>query len=228
MKICIIGASGKLGRYMVQHALDRGYEVVGVCRERSMSKLDAFKGRITLIPGATNDREIIKKAVAGCDGVLTVLVPWGNQHYSTGTAQAVLDFAPAGARLIFSCGWHISRDGRDVYPASLQREEKIARWLTRIIPFVDLDDQVEACRRIFASDTRWTVVRGSDLEEGESQGLPVWSRHVGDPILTSNLTRRVDYALFMVEALENDELIHEAPAIVGCRTPSALVHAAVR
>ena len=228
MKICISGASGKLGRYMIQHALDRGYEVVGVCRERSVSKLDAFKGRITLIPGATNDREIIKKAVAGCDGVLTVLVPWGNQHYSTGTAQAVLDFAPAGARLIFSCGWHISRDGRDVYPASLQREEKIARWLTRIIPFVDLDDQVEACRRIFASDTRWTVVRGSDLEEGESQGLPVWSRHVGDPILTSNLTRRVDYALFMVEALENDELIHEAPAIVGCRTPSALVHAAVR
>jgi hypothetical protein len=29
-----------------------------------------------------------------------------------------------------------------------------------------------------------------------------------------------------VAALENDELIHEAPAIVGCRTPSALAHAA--
>jgi hypothetical protein len=40
------------------------------------------------------------------------------------------------------------------------------------------------------------------------------------------MTRRVDFALFMVEALENDELIHEAPAIVGCRTPSALAHAA--
>jgi hypothetical protein len=36
----------------------------------------------------------------------------------------------------------------------------------------------------------------------------------------------VDYALFMVEALKNDELIHEAPAIVGCRAPSALAHAA--
>jgi len=32
--------------------------------------------------------------------------------------------------------------------------------------------------------------------------------------------------LFMVAALDNDELIHEAPAIVGCRTPSALAHAA--
>ena len=26
---------------------------------------------------------VIEKAVAGCDGVLTVLVPWGHQHYST-------------------------------------------------------------------------------------------------------------------------------------------------
>lgn len=226
MKICIIGASGKLGTYMVQHALDRGHEVVGVCRERSVSKLDAFKGRITVIPGATNDREVIKKAVAGCDGVLTVLVPWGRQHYSSGTAQAVLDYAQPGARLIFSCGWHITRDGKDVYPPSLKREEKIGRLLTRIIPFVDIDDQVEACRRIFASDTRWTVVRGSDLEEGVSQGLPVWSQHVGDPILQSNKTRRVDYALFMVEALKNDELIRQAPAIVGCRTSSALAYAA--
>jgi hypothetical protein len=49
---------------------------------------------------------------------------------------------------------------------------------------------------------------------------------VGDPILESNLTRRVDFALFMVAALENDALIHEAPAIVGCRTPSALAYAA--
>ncbi len=227
MKICIIGASGKLGTYMVQHALDQGYEVVGVCRERSVSKLDAFKGRITIVPGATNDRAVIQQAVAGCDGVLTVLVPWGNQHYSSGTAQAVLDYARPGARLIFSCGWHITRDGQDVYSRTLKAEEKFGRWFGRLTRIVDIDDQVEACRRAFASNTCWTVVRGSDLEEGESQGLPVWSRHVGDPILASNITRRVDYALFMVEALKNDALIQEAPAIVGCRTPSALAYTAV-
>jgi hypothetical protein len=226
MKVCIVGASGKLGKYMIQHALDRGYEVVGVCRAKSAGKLDEFQGRITVVPGATNDRAVIQKAVAGCDGVLTVLVPWGMQAYSSGTAQAVLDYAPPDARLVFSCGWHISRDGQDVYPWRDRVFEKVAGWLGRLLRMVDINDQVEACRRVFASDRRWTVVRGSDLEEGPSQGLPVWSRHVGDPILESNLTRRIDFALFMVDALTNDELVHEAPAIVGCQTPSALAHGA--
>jgi len=226
MKVCIVGASGKLGRYMVQHALDRGYEVVGVCRERSVGKLDAFNGRITIIPGQTNDRQVIKKAVAGCDGVLTVLVPWGIHDYSSGTAQAVLDYARPGARLVFSCGWHITLDGKDVYSRGFKWLVRVFSWLGRLVRAVDVDDQVEACRRVFASDTRWTVVRGSDLEEGKSQGLPVWSRHVGDPILKSNITRRVDFALFMVAALENDQLVREAPAIVGCQTPSALAHGA--
>jgi len=223
-KVCIVGASGKLGQYMVQHALDRDYDVVGVCREQSVGKLDAFKDRITVVPGATNDREVIKKAVADCDGVLTVLVPWGVNQYSSGTAQAVLDHARPDARLIFSCGWHITLDGQDVYSWNFKAMLKFSSWFGRLVRAVDINDQEEACRRIFASDTLWTVVRGSDLEEGESQGLPVWSRHVGDPILESNMTRRVDFALFMVEALENDLLIHEAPAIVGCQTPSALAH----
>jgi len=224
MKICIVGASGKLGKYMIQHALDRGYEVVGVCRPESVGKLDAFRDRITVIPGRTNDRDVIRRAVAGCDGVLTVLVPWGVEHYSSGTAQAVLDFAEKGARLVFSCGWHITRDGRDVYTKKLLWFVKIFGFIARTFRMADLDDQVEACDRIFRSDTRWTVVRGSDLEEGESQGLPVWSRHVGDPVLESNLTRRTDFALFMVDALENDALVHEAPAIVGRQTTSAQRH----
>lgn len=222
MKVCIIGASGKLGRYMIQHALDRDYEVVAVCREKSVDKLKNYSDRIRIVPGATNDRKVIEKAVQGCHGVLTVLVPWGMKGYSTGTAQAVLDYAPPDARLIFSCGWHITRDGKDIYSKKFNLMVNAASWLGRFIRVFDINDQVEATNRIFTSDKKWTVVRGSDLEEGESQGLPVWSKHVGDPILESNITRRIDFALFMVEALANDDLIQEAPAIVGCKTDSAI------
>jgi NAD(P)-dependent dehydrogenase (short-subunit alcohol dehydrogenase family) len=144
LKVCVIGASGKLGKYMVQHSLDRGHEVVAVCRDESVGKLTEFDDRVTIVPGATDDREIIKRAVADCDGVLVVLVPRGVHGYSTGTAQ----------------------------------------------------------------------------------DLPVWSRHVGDSVLESNITRRTDFGLFMTDALQNDALVHEAPAIVSRRSPSALAHAA--
>jgi hypothetical protein len=200
--------------------------VVAVCREQSVGKLAGFDGRIDVVPGATDDREVIKRAVRGCEGVLVVLVPRGVHGYSSGTAQAVLDYAEPGARLVFSCGYHITRDGQDRYSWKVKVLVNVAGRLARLARVIDLNDQVEAARRIFASDTRWTVVRGSSLEEGDSQGLPVWSRHVGDPVLASDLTRRVDFALFMVEAVENDALVHEAPAIVGRQSPSALAHAA--
>jgi uncharacterized protein YbjT (DUF2867 family) len=64
MRVCIVGASGKLGQYMVQHALDHGYEVVGVCREQSVEKLDAFKERMTVVAGAT-DRPRCRQASGG-------------------------------------------------------------------------------------------------------------------------------------------------------------------
>ncbi|NYJ02926.1 hypothetical protein HNR19_003624 [Nocardioides thalensis] len=224
-KVCIVGASGKLGRYMVEHALARGYEVVGVCREKSVRKLAAYEGRIAVVPGMTDDRDVIARATEGCDAVLTVLVPWGLKNYASGTATAVLDLAPPGARLVFSCGWHISRDGKDVYSRRFRAYVAAFTRLARWIRLADIDDQVEATNRIFASDRAWTVVRGSDLEEGESQGLPVWSHHIGDPVLASNRTRRTDFALFMVEAIDDESLVREAPAIVGRLTPSALAHA---
>lgn len=111
-----------------------------------------------------------------------------------------------------------------MYSKTILATLKAATLIGHLLGAVAVDDQVETCRRIFTSDTLWTVVRGRDLEEGESQGFPVWSWHVGDPILKSNRTRRVDFALFMVAALQNDALIHESPAIVGC--PSSLALAA--
>src|SRR5213592_4067963 len=132
MRVCIVGASGKLGKHMVGLALDRGHEVVAVCREQSAIKLAAFDSRITIVPGATDDHDVIQRAVAGCDGVLIVLVPRGVHGYASGTAQAVLDYAEPGARLVFSCGWHITRDGQDRYSWRLKAIVRIFGPLARL------------------------------------------------------------------------------------------------
>ncbi len=52
--------------------------------------------------------------------------------------------------------------------------------------------------------------------------LDKYSDGLHGSVLQSNIMRRVDVALFMVAALENEDLVHEAPAIVSCQAPSAL------
>ncbi len=215
--ICIVGISGKLGQYMAQQALDAGYKVHGVCRAQSVEKLAHFTDQISIFPGKTNDANVIRQAVAGCDAVLCVLAPWGVQDYASGTARAVLQHAKPNARLIFSCGWHISRDGQDVYSWKLRALLAMATPLARWFRFADIKDQVRACDLIFASGTDWTVVRGCDLEEGPMQGLPIWAEHVGDAKIAHNKMRRIDFARFMLHAVTNPNLIQKAPAISAPR-----------
>ncbi|MCZ2720961.1 NAD(P)H-binding protein [Marinomonas sp. 15G1-11] len=215
--IAVIGGSGKLGQYMILHLLESGYKVSAVCRPQSVHKLAHFKEEITVIAAYTDDREALRKLLPEVDAVLTVLAPWGVNNYASGTAQAVLDYSPAEARLVFSCGWHISRDGKDQYSWKLKAFLLIFGKLAKWFRFADLEDQVRATDLIFSSKSKWTVVRGSDLEEGESEGLPVWAEHVGDIRIAHNKTRRVDFAKFMVAALQNNALIQKAPAIASCK-----------
>jgi hypothetical protein len=80
-----------------------------------------------------------------------MLVPRGGGGYAAGIAQGVLDLAPPGARLVFSCGRHISRDGKDVYPRKLRIEMALFRPLLRLLRIASIEDQEEAARRISAS-----------------------------------------------------------------------------
>ena len=214
-RICIIGISGKLGQLMAEHALAQGLEVRGVCRPESVAKLARFGDRITVFPGRTDDRAVIAKATEGCDGVVTVLVPWGVQDYASGTARAVLDLAPPDARLAFSCGLHIRHSDKDRHSLKLRAFVAVFGLLARLARFADISDQVRATEAIFASDRAWTVVRAPDLEAGESEGLPLWAPHAGDPLLAANVVRRTDFARFMLHALTDPALVRVAPVIVS-------------
>ena len=85
MKVCIVGGFREARQvHGSACARTRGYEVNVVCRSKSVEKLDDYKDRITIFPGATDDRDVIKRAVEGCDGVLVVLVPWGRSPLRVG------------------------------------------------------------------------------------------------------------------------------------------------
>lgn len=112
----------------------------------------------------------MKKAVDGCSGVLTSLVPYGTNGLATRTTKAILDTAPSDARLIFACGTHVSLDKKDEYSVFFKSAMFLARWGLWALRVIDLSDTENACDMIFASKRKWTVARGAWLEEGDSEG----------------------------------------------------------
>ena len=210
MKVAIIGASGKSGKLLVKECLEKGYQVVGVCRPVSVPKLDEFADRITIVPGLTSDREVIRQAVQGCAGVITIIVAPGRRStYATDTVRNVLEEAK-DARLVFSGSGGASQILEGETRSFRNRMEvALGGGIAWLFGLADISDMLASTELIYASDTRWTVVRGPWLKKGESQGMPV-TGSLGDPVVSAQEVRRVDFAKFMVAALEDDSLVRKA------------------
>ena len=123
--------------------------------------------------------------------MLVVLVPHGVHGYSTGTAQAVLDYAEPGARLVFSCGWHITRDGQDVYSWRLKALVKVFGRLARLaeagaVRVGDLDHPApfRYRRRREAPDEEFAAAVASAPEP-----VYVYFRHDEEPAAPTHATR---------------------------------------
>lgn len=74
MKIAVFGATGGIGKFVVEHALKEGYEVVAYVR--TPNKLNISDDNLKVMQGELNEYEKIKLAIEGCDCVInTVGVP---------------------------------------------------------------------------------------------------------------------------------------------------------
>ncbi|MEH6515327.1 MAG: NAD(P)H-binding protein [Halioglobus sp.] len=71
--IAILGATGMVGNYLLQEALNRGYRVRALAR--TPAKLDAFRDHITIIEGDALDPVVIEELLLGSDAVITAIGP---------------------------------------------------------------------------------------------------------------------------------------------------------
>lgn len=68
MKAAIFGASGRTGRHLVGHALERGHPVQGFAR--TPAKLDPEHDRPEIVHGDVQDPGAAERGVAGVDAVI--------------------------------------------------------------------------------------------------------------------------------------------------------------
>lgn len=72
-RVLIIGATGRTGKHAIQFALDKGYQVVALVR--NPAKIKVSSNALTIITGLPTDIHDVRKAMEGCDAVLSLLSP---------------------------------------------------------------------------------------------------------------------------------------------------------
>ena len=69
MKILVLGATGRTGKFIIEEALKKGHYVTAIARDPI--KLEKYQ--IDIIQGTPYDYETLEKALTGCDAVINTL-----------------------------------------------------------------------------------------------------------------------------------------------------------
>lgn len=204
MRVTVFGASGNVGRLVVEEALRRGYEVVAFTH--SQSKLPKRAG-LSVKQGDVHDSETVAAAIKGSDAVISALGSWGTPSKDILTA-GMRGIVPAmqanGVKRVISLTGSDARAAGD----DLSVIHRISRNLFKIIGRRIINDGERHIRVLEASGLDWTVLRsprmskrGSAYRLGRKRPAP-WASVGHESVATC-----------LVDQLTDTEHIKQAPFI---------------
>jgi putative NADH-flavin reductase len=207
-RVLIIGATGGTGRQLVTQALDRGYVVTALVRDRSRLRIE--HPQLKVIQGDVLDASAVGAAVRDQEAVLSAL---GHKRFfqptrilSQGTATILRAMEAHGAN-------------RFVCETSLGIGDSVGRMgayyslfvVPVILPFYYWDKTRQE-RVIEASRVEWVIVRPGALTSKERRGQYRHGAHIGSFFWTVQISR-ADAASFMLDQLESNAYLRQAPGV---------------
>lgn len=207
MNIAVFGATGGTGQQVVQQALAAGHSVTALVRDPS--RLAAQDERLTVVEGDVLDRAKVDETVSGADVVIVSLGNTSNNPdyiVSRGTEVIVDAMTAAGIpmRLIVVSSLGVG-ESRDQVPFAF-------KMLMNTVLKKAMDDKERQEALVKASGFDWIIVRPGGLTNGPATG----SYKAGvDVRLTAGQVSRADVAAFVLQQLDDDTYLRQAPAITG-------------
>jgi len=207
MKLVIFGATGTVGRQVVQQALDQGYTVTAFAR--NPVKFNLQHPQLSVIQGDVMDSEAVELAISGQDSVICVLGS-GKQLTSTirsdGTQQIIQAMEKVGVRRLIcqsTLGAGDSWGNLDFY------------WKYIMFGFI--------LRKVFADHERqealvqnsqldWTIVRPGAFIDGAHTGKYRHSFPGTDRSITLKISR-ADVADFILKQLSDQSSLYQTPSL---------------
>ncbi|WP_219007195.1 NAD(P)-dependent oxidoreductase [Aquimarina litoralis] len=208
MKILLLGATGRTGKLVLTIALEKGYQVHCLARK---SERIAQKDGLTIFEGDPNNKEDLYRAMAGCDGVISVLnisrksdFPWSSLRTpKTYLSEVMAKLVPIAKeynikRISICSAWGVAETKKD-----------IPKWFKWFIDNSNIGiaykDHEKQEKIISNSNANWTIVRPVGLTN--SKRIEQVKETFDNKPKPSILISRKSVATYLLESLENDSLI---------------------
>ncbi|MEM9817337.1 MAG: SDR family oxidoreductase [Cyanobacteria bacterium P01_D01_bin.6] len=207
MKLVIFGATGTVGRQVVQQALAQGHTVTAFAR--NLTKLNIQHSQLSVAQGDVMDDAAVEQAIRGQDAVVCVLGA-GKQLKSTirsaGTQQIIQAMEKVGLRRLIclsTIGTGDSWSNLDFY------------WKYVMFGFIlrqVLADHERQEALVRNSNLDWTIVRPGALTDGPLTGDYRHSFPSSDRNITLQISR-ADVADFILKQLSDQASLYQAPSL---------------
>jgi putative NADH-flavin reductase len=204
MKLLVLGATGRLGRQILDVGIARGHEVTAFVRA---PQAVTSRNGLRVIAGSPLDHEALQAVMRGHDAVVSALgthTPWRAMTPSQGElVAAVIATMGAGgpARLVAISG------------AMLFREMGLPAAMLRLILRPHARDLSSMEAVVTASALEWTLVRPPRLIDGSSEEYRAAAGAFparGRPAVTFRAVAR-----FMLDAIEKHQHVREIVGLAG-------------
>jgi putative NADH-flavin reductase len=210
MNVTVFGASGNIGRHVVNQLLAGGHTVTAYVR--NPDKLAITGANLRVVEGDLTDVAAIDGAVDGADAVISALGPSLKRSakgtpVSDGTRNIVNAMERAGVHRYIGLATLAIADAKD----RPTLKGKVLRLMPRVAmpnALVELDGMTDAVR---SADLDWTIARITSPNDKPAKGT-IRAGFLGRDKVGSAMTR-ADIASFLVGQLDDDTYLRAAPAI---------------
>lgn len=207
MQLVIFGATGTVGRQVVQQALEQGHTVTAFAR--NLTRLDIQHPQLRLAEGDVMDAAAVEHALQGQAAVVCVLGA-GKKLKSTirsaGTQQIIQAMEKVGPRRLIclsTLGAGESWSNLDFY----WKYVMFGFFLRQV--FADHERQEALVRH---SNLEWTIVRPGALTDGPLTGHYRYSFPSTDRDIALQISR-ADVADFILKQLSDQAALYQAPSL---------------
>jgi putative NADH-flavin reductase len=213
MKILILGITGRTGSLVAEEALRRGYKFVGIAREQSRVRVNDAE----IVIGTPYDFDTVRKAITGCDAVISTLNIFPKSQSLFGKIRSPLDSMSVSInncvkameetgikRIVLMTALGVGDSAREI-PGLFSFFVKISN-----IKYAYADHNVQE-KILENSNLDWTIVRPVGLTD-KNDNLSILHNIKGVGMIKSTISRNA-VAHFIIDCIERGEFIRQKPGI---------------